>query len=78
MLLYVDIFHANRLVAAPAPSDPSGTGFAHLPIPNNPALAGSTIYAQALWIEDPGSGMACGRSPYHVASSNAVAVVILQ
>lgn len=54
------------------PSDPSGVGSTLLPIPNTPAVAGATFFAQALWFW----GTNCPALQFGLSSSNGLSFVI--
>lgn len=73
ILLHVDLF-AAEVAAIDMPSDALGTGYAPIPIPNNPLLVNSIYYAQTIsyW-----SGP-CTPSPLGLSVSDALAITILQ
>ena len=74
--LHVGFLGASQLIAYDLLSDSTGTAFAPAPIPNFPFLVGSNFYVQTLWLEALADGQACGPSPFHLVSSEAVALTV--
>jgi len=75
--LYVDLFTATLLLTVNGTSDASGLGTAPAPIPNNAAIAGATVYAQALWAWPAGSCTTNYPLPFGLSASNGLAITIL-
>jgi hypothetical protein len=72
--LHVELLTATEIFGLPLTSDASGAGSVTASIPGAPALAGSTYFTQAAWIEAPGAR--CGASPFHVVTSRGLAFTI--
>jgi hypothetical protein len=72
--LHVGILSANELIALDGTTDPSGLGTAAAPIPNSPALAGKTFYAQSIWAWPL---TACTLPSSNLSTSNGLAITIL-
>lgn len=73
LLLLVDPFASQELLAFDMPSNPSGLGRASAPIPNDPALVGRHDHAQAIWSWAGG----CAPSPLGLSSSLGLSIEIL-
>jgi hypothetical protein len=65
--LHVNLFGASQIWAWDAFVKGGGTGFVPVPIPNIPALAGNTFYAQGLYFEV--AGQRCTSSPFGLVTS---------
>ncbi len=73
LLLHVS-FAAKEVFGLDARSDPSGTGFVAAPIPNTPALAGQSFFAQTIWVEP--AGFACSPAVASLVSSRGLSLTI--
>jgi hypothetical protein len=69
--LHVDVFLASELLAFDAVSDSLGRGSCAVPIPNNPALSGSTWYAQTIW-----AWTSCALPPLGLSGSRGLRIAI--
>ena len=76
IVLHVDLLFATQVISFDLKSDAGGSGSASLPIPNNPGLAGSTFFAQTVWIEGRPTGQDCSTALLHLMSSRAVSLTI--
>jgi hypothetical protein len=74
VLFHVDVVASTRLEQRSITSDASGIAFAPFPIPNVPALVGTTLYAQAFW-SWPATAP-CDPSPLLLSSSRGLAIAI--
>lgn len=72
ILLHVDPFASTELFGLDLFSDGAGLGSAAAPIPPDPALAGLTYTAQAVWAWPT----VCGASPFGLSSSDGLSIVI--
>lgn len=72
ILLHVDPFASTELFGLDLFSDGAGLGSAAAPIPPDPALAGLTYAAQAVWAWPT----VCGASPFGLSSSDGLSIVI--
>lgn len=64
VILHVDLFGSTELYGLDFVSDALGMGAAPAPIPNVPALVGSTYYCMALW-----AWSSCSLPPYNLSTS---------
>jgi hypothetical protein len=76
VLFHVDLNTAIFVASFDMKSDPSGSGFAPLPIPNNPAIVGSQYYAQTFWVEDKANGQTCSHAAFSLVSSVGIALTV--
>lgn len=72
-LLHVDLLASTELIPLTIASDAGGAAYAAAPIPNLPALAGKSYFAQTLWEVPPAA--ACG-APFGVVTSRGLAITI--
>lgn len=65
-------------IAIPMPmrSDAGGSAALALPLPRLPLLAGLRVYAQSLWIGDPGLGNTCSPASFELASSRGLSLTL--
>jgi hypothetical protein len=70
----VELFASTELLAYSPISKSDGTAFLAGAIPNNPAIAGATDYAQGLCVEGPTSH--CSPSPLHLVSTRGLSMTI--
>ncbi|HKE00521.1 MAG TPA: VCBS repeat-containing protein, partial [Planctomycetota bacterium] len=68
LVTHVDFFASTFLVGIDMASDVDGYASGPAPIPNAPAFAGATLYAQGLWFWS-----ACAPSPLHLSTSRGLA-----
>jgi len=73
-LYHVDLVGSAFLLVRTIRSDAGGTAYAPLPIPDNPSVAGATIYAQAFFAW-PSDG-ACDPSAFGLTSSRGLAFTL--
>jgi hypothetical protein len=76
ILLHVDLLFATQVLNFDFKSDAGGSGSVALPIPNNPGLAGSTFFAQTIWIEHAADGQDCSPGLIHLLSSRGISITI--
>ena len=71
-LLHVALPPAGGVASFALASGPEGTATQALPIPNNPGLAGKTLFAQALWSWPP----SCPLPPVQLSSSRGLSMAV--
>lgn len=74
VLLHVDLLLSTEVIPLDFVSDGAGQATAPAPIPNTPALANRTYYAQTIWGWPVSS---CSLPPFNLSSSRGLALTIL-